>query len=73
MKKLVIFIKIIAHCKNNYVLIKCIFTLTSESYYMADNKLLSLNELFSEKLFRIPDFQRGYSWEKTSLKIFGMI
>ena len=29
---------------------------------MADNKLLSLNEIFNEKFFRIPDFQRGYSW-----------
>ena len=37
---------------------------------MADNKLLSLNELFSEKLFRIPDFQRGYSWGKNQLEDF---
>lgn len=29
---------------------------------MTDNKLLSLSEIFTEKFFRIPDFQRGYSW-----------
>ncbi len=37
---------------------------------MADNKLLSLNEIFNEKVFRIPDFQRGYSWEYTQLTAF---
>lgn len=35
---------------------------------MADNKLLSLNEIFNEKFFRIPDFQRGYSWGETQLE-----
>ncbi|WP_151900467.1 DUF262 domain-containing protein [Sulfurimonas hydrogeniphila] len=29
---------------------------------MSDNKLLSLSEIFNDKFFRIPDFQRGYSW-----------
>ena len=29
---------------------------------MANNKLQSLTEIFNEKFFRIPDFQRGYSW-----------
>ena len=28
---------------------------------------LSLKDLFTEKLFRIPDFQRGYSWEEKHL------
>lgn len=37
---------------------------------MADNKLLSLNEIFNQKIFRIPDFQRGYSWEETQLNAF---
>ncbi|OOF85659.1 DUF262 domain-containing protein [Rodentibacter ratti] len=37
---------------------------------MADNKLLSLNEIFNEKVFRIPDFQRGYSWEESQLTAF---
>lgn len=37
---------------------------------MADNKLLSLNEIFNEKFFRIPDFQRGYSWGETQLEDF---
>ena len=31
---------------------------------MADNKLQSLTEIFNEKFFRIPDFQRGYSWDR---------
>lgn len=37
---------------------------------MADNKLQSLTEIFNEKFFRIPDFQRGYSWGKTQLEDF---
>lgn len=35
---------------------------------MADQKLVSLTEIFNEKFFRIPDFQRGYSWGKTQLE-----
>lgn len=35
---------------------------------MADNKLQSLTEIFNEKFFRIPDFQRGYSWERNQLQ-----
>lgn len=37
---------------------------------MADSKLLSLTEIFNQKIFRIPDFQRGYSWEKDQLEDF---
>ena len=37
---------------------------------MADNKLQSLTEIFNEKFFRIPDFQRGYSWESNQLEDF---
>jgi len=37
---------------------------------MADNKLQSLTEIFNEKFFRIPDFQRGYSWETIQLEDF---
>lgn len=37
---------------------------------MADNKLQSLTEIFNEKFFRIPDFQRGYSWGKIQLEDF---
>lgn len=37
---------------------------------MADNKLQSLIEIFNEKFFRIPDFQRGYSWEIGQLEDF---
>lgn len=37
---------------------------------MADNKLLSLTEIFNQKFFRIPDFQRGYSWEEDQLEDF---
>ncbi|WP_418501780.1 DUF262 domain-containing protein [Flagellimonas sp.] len=37
---------------------------------MADNKLQSLTEIFNEKFFRIPDYQRGYSWETNQLEDF---
>lgn len=37
---------------------------------MANNNLLSLNEIFNQKIFRIPDFQRGYSWENKQLNDF---
>lgn len=29
---------------------------------MSDNNLKSLSEIFNDKNFRIPDYQRGYSW-----------
>ena len=34
------------------------------------NELLSLQDLFNKKIFRIPDYQRGYSWEELQLKEF---
>lgn len=37
---------------------------------MADNKLQSLTEIFNQKIFRIPDFQRGYSWGEKELEDF---
>lgn len=37
---------------------------------MSENKLQSLSEIFNEKFFRIPDFQRGYSWSKDQLEDF---
>lgn len=37
---------------------------------MSENKLQSLSEIFNEKFFRIPDFQRGYAWEEAQLKDF---
>lgn len=37
---------------------------------MADNKLQSLNEIFNQRIFRIPDFQRGFSWEEQQLQDF---
>ena len=37
---------------------------------MTNNKLQSLTEIFNEKIFRIPDFQRGYSWQKPQLDDF---
>ena len=30
-------------------------------------ELLSLDEIYSKKLFRIPDYQRGYAWGKKQL------
>lgn len=30
----------------------------------------SLDSLFKEKLFRVPDYQRGYTWQPEQLKDF---
>ena len=30
----------------------------------------SLDSLFEKKIFRIPDYQRGYAWQKEQLKAF---
>ena len=35
-----------------------------------DSSLSTLSNLFTEKLFRIPDYQRGYSWREKQLKDF---
>jgi uncharacterized protein with ParB-like and HNH nuclease domain len=37
---------------------------------MATSNLETLSELFNEKIFRIPDYQRGYSWNNTQLQDF---
>jgi len=37
---------------------------------MAKNNILSLVEIFNESIFRIPDFQRGFSWEESQLDDF---
>lgn len=34
------------------------------------NELLSLSELFQNRLFRIPDYQRGYAWKQAQLTDF---
>ena len=34
------------------------------------NDLLSLQKLFNEAIFRIPDYQRGYAWKKQQLEDF---
>ena len=34
------------------------------------NNLLSLSELFHDRIFRIPDYQRGYGWDKRQLNDF---
>lgn len=35
-----------------------------------DSQLKSLSDLFKDKMFRIPDYQRGYSWEKKQIDEF---
>ncbi len=35
-----------------------------------ESGLISLSKLFTERLFRIPDYQRGYSWKTKQLKEF---
>lgn len=37
---------------------------------MANNKLLTLAEIFNNRFFRIPDYQRGYAWELEQLNDF---
>ena len=34
------------------------------------NELLSLSTIFQERLFRIPDYQRGYAWQRSQLEDF---
>lgn len=33
-------------------------------------ELLTISKIFNEAIFRIPDYQRGYSWEESHLKDF---
>lgn len=33
-------------------------------------KPISLERLFKEKIFRVPDYQRGYAWQREQLKAF---
>ena len=35
-----------------------------------DSQLLTLSKIFTERLFRIPDYQRGYAWTEKQLKEF---
>ena len=35
-----------------------------------DTQLLTLSKIFTERLFRIPDYQRGYAWTIKQLKEF---
>ena len=34
------------------------------------NELQSLSQLFQNRLFRIPDYQRGYAWQQQQLVDF---
>ncbi|HNM26479.1 MAG TPA: DUF262 domain-containing protein [Saprospiraceae bacterium] len=33
-----------------------------------DSQLQSISKIFTEKLYRIPDYQRGYAWTEKQLK-----
>jgi uncharacterized protein with ParB-like and HNH nuclease domain len=35
---------------------------------MANSNLKTLSEIFNDKIFKIPDYQRGYSWGKSELE-----
>ena len=35
---------------------------------MANNITVDLKDLFGGKMFRIPNYQRGYSWEERQLE-----
>ena len=34
------------------------------------NDLISLSKLFDKRIYRIPDYQRGYAWEESQLNDF---
>jgi len=34
------------------------------------NNLISLSKLFDKRIFRIPDYQRGYAWQQSQLSDF---
>ena len=34
------------------------------------NELQSLSQIFQNKIFRIPDYQRGYAWQSQQLRDF---
>ena len=34
------------------------------------NNVISLDDLFHKRLFRVPDYQRGYSWEQQQIREF---
>lgn len=35
------------------------------------NDLISLSQLFDKRIYRIPDYQRGYAWTNSQLEDFG--
>jgi len=35
-----------------------------------ENQLFTLSKIFTERLLRIPDYQRGYAWEKRQIRDF---
>lgn len=35
-----------------------------------ETTLQSLSKIFSERIFRIPDYQRGYAWTEKQLRDF---
>ena len=34
------------------------------------DNVISLNDLFHNRIFRVPDYQRGYSWERRQVREF---
>lgn len=34
------------------------------------NELQSLSQIFNKRIFRIPDYQRGYAWQGQQLRDF---
>lgn len=34
------------------------------------NDLISLSQLFDKRIYRIPDYQRGYAWTNSQLEDF---
>jgi len=46
------------------------YTLCYKGGSRLDTQLLTLSKIFTERLFRIPDYQRGYAWTDKQLKDF---
>ena len=49
---------------------KKLFTIVFQEKIMSNSKLETLSEIFNDKQFRIPDYQRGYSWVEEQLQDF---
>ena len=50
--------------------VQIIFVQRAEERGYKMNELQSLSQIFQNKIFRIPDYQRGYAWQDPQLRDF---